>query len=343
VSFPSNRSIGELYLIDSSKEWWKILQPPTVEADKYFSKAQGLILVPQDKWLILNMRPFPINVSTLRTLGPRDLHGLVMGSLENLIDLSGVGLLTGLKILDLGFCSKYTSYSFLETLRDLEALRINLEKDNIRGQDIKIISGMSRLKKLDIILGAFNRFHVSKLAQGELLNLDLLSISGEFDNDQFRKLTTITSIKTLSLRDSLLTDAALPGLSDLTLLTRLVLDSVRITDTGARFLSCINTLESLTLFSPALTDIGLEHLSKISGLKRLRLRCSMSDEGLGHLSRLKHLTKIVLKSKYITDAGLFKFRNNPVLKTIELHNTSVSSDGIRRFTASTGINVTTAP
>jgi Leucine Rich repeat len=342
ISFPSNRSIGELYLIDSSKEWWKVLQPVSNEFARYFSRAQGLIFVPQEKWLILNMRPFPINVSALGNLGPNDLHGLVIGSLENLVDLSTVGLLSGLKLLDLGYCATNTSYSFLKKLRCLEALRINLEKDNIRGQDIETISHMPLLKKLDINLGVFNRFNVGKLAKGELLNLDLLSISGEFDDDQFNKLMTLPSIKTLSLRNSLLTDSALPGLSCLGVLSRLVLDSPRITDTGAQYISDLDTLESLTLFSPAITDKGLKYLSKLGGIKRLRLRCSITDEGLGYLTGMTQLTKLVLKSNLITDSGLFKLRNNPGLKIVELSNTSVSPDGVRRFTESTGIKVIAA-
>jgi Leucine-rich repeat (LRR) protein len=342
VTFPANRSIGDLYLIDSSQEWWKILQPVSFGAGKYFSKAQGIISVPQEKWLILNMRPFPINVSALRNLDPQDLHGLVIGSLENLIDLAPVGLLTGLKVLDLGFCATNTSYGFLKKLRALEALRINLQKDNIRGQDIETISGMPRLRKLDINLGAFNRFNVGKLAKGELLNLDLLSISGDFDDDQFLSLTTMESIKTLSLRNSLLTDSALPRLSALKILNRLVLDSSRITDVGAGNLSNLSHLESLTLFSPAVTDKGLKSLSKLTGLKRLRLRCSIDDEGLGYLSGMTQLTKLVLKSNLITDAGLFKLSHNPCLKVIEMYNTSVTEDGIRRFAESTNIKVTVA-
>ena len=342
VSFPSTRSIGELYLIDSSKEWWKVLQPTSNEFARYFSRAQGLISVPQEKWLILNMRPFPINVSALGKLSAYDLHGLVIGSLENLVDLSHVGLLSGLKILDLGYCATNTSYAFLKKLQCLEALRINLEKDNIRGQDIETISLMPHLKKLDINLGVFNRFNVGKLAKGELLNLDLLSISGEFDDEQFNKLTTLSSIKTLSLRNPLLTDSALPALSCLRALRRLVLDSSRITDTGVHYISELNTLESLTLFSPAITDQGLKYLSKLGEIKRLRLRGSFTDEGLGYLSGMIKLTRLVLKSNLVTDMGLFKLRNNPGLKVVELSDTSVTRDGAKRFTESTGIKVIAA-
>ncbi|GEM_PF-4142037 len=342
VSFPSNRSIGELYLIDSSKEWWKVLQPVSNEFARYLSRAQGLISVPQEKWLILNMRPFPINVSALGKLSSDDLHGLVIGSLENLVDLSQVGLLSGLKILDLAYCATNTSYGFLKKLCCLEALRINLEKDNIRGQDIETISLMPHLKKLDINLGVFNRFNVGKLAKGELLNLDLLSISGEFDDEQFGKLTTLASIKTLSLRNPLLTDSALPALSCLRALKRLVLDSSRITDMGLRYISELDTLESLTLFSPAITDQGLKYLSKLGGIKRLRLRCSVTDEGLGYLTGMTKLTRLVLKSNLVTDTGLFKLQNNPGLKIVELTDTAVSLDGVRRFTESTGIKVITA-
>jgi squalene cyclase len=66
----------------------------------------------------------------------------------------------------------------------------------------------------------------------------------------------------------------------------------------------------------------------------------MTDEGMGYLSGMRRLTKLVLKSNLITDAGLFKLRNNPELKIIELHNTSVTEGGMKRFSETTGIKVT---
>ncbi len=343
VSFPPDRSIGELFLIDSSKEWWKILQSVSTRGNKYFTQAQGTIHIPQDKWLILNMRPFASNVSALGIMNPKDLHGIVIGSRENLIDLSTLGLLTGLKILDLDFCAKSTNYDFLKKLTDLEALRINLEKEYACDQIMATISGMTLLKKLDLNLGHLNRYHVSKLAKGLLLNLNLLSVSGEFDNDEFRELANLTSINTLSLKNSLLTDAALPNLSRLTALVRLVLDSSRITDNGLKYLSRINNLRSLTVFSPVISDDGLKQLSKITGLIKLRLRCpSMTDEGLKFFSALPELTTLVLKSRSISNVGLFYLRNLPALKVIELHNTSVTDAAAKLFAEATGTKVTIA-
>ena len=87
-----------------------------------------------------------------------------------------------------------------------------------------------------------------------------------------------TSLKSLSLRNTQITDAGLTKLRHLKHLTSLDLYHTQITDVGLKELVELTNLTSLCLWNTEITDIGVKELNGLKGLTELDLSKTMITE-----------------------------------------------------------------
>ncbi len=120
----------------------------------------------------------------------------------------------------------------------------------------------------------------------------------------FAHLSKLTSLSSLNLYFTDITDAGLAYLSNTSLSSLNLSWCNNITNRGLAHLSKLTSLRSLDLYNTRITDAGLAHLSNTS-LSSLNLeRCNIKDAGLAHLETLTSLSSLNLKFINITDAGL---------------------------------------
>jgi hypothetical protein len=144
--------------------------------------------------------------------------------------------------------------------------------------------------------------------------------------DDYKKLE---SLKSVSLRDTKITDAGLAHLIEMTSLMRLKLSNTKITDAGLAHLRAMTSLEYLVLDNTAITDTGLERLKGMTALKKLALdNTTITDAGLAHLKELTGMETLSLNNTKITDAGLAHLKGMKTLFVLSLRKTSITDAGL---------------
>ena len=150
----------------------------------------------------------------------------------------------------------------------------------------------------------------------------------------------MTSLTTLGLDDTQVTDAGLVHLKDLTSLTTLELGGPQITDAGLEHLKGMTSLTSLGLHGPQITGAGLVHLKGMTSLTTLALNGSLiTGAGLVHLKGLTSLTTLRLNETQITDAGLVHLKGQASLTTLGLSFTQITDAGLEHLKGLTSLTV----
>ena len=246
------------------------------------------------------------NIQTLNDLRHfTGLEELRMEYLNNLIevsDISVVGSLSNLVVLNLGFMQReITGISAISNLTNLKSLSLyqadigdismfgnltgletlNLTACNI--SDIGPLSNLTNLKELELY--ANNISDLSPLRN--LTNLTLLDIWGNNISD-ISALSGLTNLKELWLNSNNISDVS--ALSNLTNITFLLLDFNNIDDISA--LSNLTKVEKLDINHNNISDISaLQNMSNLEWL-------NFQDNNVSDISVLSNLSKLDLIFMY---------------------------------------------
>ena len=133
-----------------------------------------------------------------------------------------------------------------------------------------------------------------------------MRLYGGVSDEGIKDLVKFSSLQTLYVTSSSLTDASAKELRKLPDLRHLQLDYNRgITNDGVAELAKIKTLRSLSLSDTGATDAGVRHLRNLPNLYYLNLRfLPITDVSLETVGNLKNLKYLNLHQTKVTDAGL---------------------------------------
>lgn len=173
-----------------------------------------------------------------------------------------------------------------------------------------------------------NRMKLQGLA--ESFGLEILRIeSCGIDDEQFRKLKSVSSLKQIYIEFGLMSGEGLSIVDGLPNLIALILQHNVLNDRGFRSFSGSDSLKTLYLGHNALSDRSVKHLVEagVPELDFLNLhQNAVTDVCLGDLTRLKKLKVLVLSSTQVTGEGIGKCES---LEKLDLAFSPVTSAGIR--------------
>ncbi len=173
-------------------------------------------------------------------------------------------------------------------------------------------------------------------------------------DDDLRYVATLTSLRRLDLRKTLITDKGLMEVGRLVNLEELYLNEARVTDEGLAAIRNLKKLKRLYLMRTEVSDKGLATLSQlkelhtllvgytnitgkglrsIADLKKLRKLglefTPITTMGMKELGRLTQLDSVDLSHTQITDADLLSIRDLSNLKDLSVAHTKVSDTGMK--------------
>ncbi|MFW6170782.1 MAG: leucine-rich repeat domain-containing protein [Planctomycetota bacterium] len=167
---------------------------------------------------------------------------------------------------------------------------------------------------------------------GKLTDLETLRIFDfrELDNEMVAKLTALSQLKELALRNTAIGDSGVeliaesfPDLRNLDLSYNPSLGN-----SAMKAVSQLTNLEVLTLIQNRFNDLGISHLMKLENLRVVDIRGNMQagDLALEFLSALPNLTVLKHRSTIVSDAGIAALAASPSLKSLLMHDFLISNE-----------------
>src|SRR5262245_42606557 len=153
------------------------------------------------------------------------------------------------------------------------------------------------------------RLHQTRLpgaALAPFTKLKYLDLSHNrfFDDRGMRHVGRMTTLDTLYLTGTSVTDDGLRNLAGLGELTDLALDGTGISDAGLAQLEGLTKLRRLNLLGSTITDAGLAHLQRMTALEELTLyRTKVSNAGVARLAAFGRLRSLDVRYTRVTAAG----------------------------------------
>jgi Leucine Rich Repeat (LRR) protein len=174
-----------------------------------------------------------------------------------------------------------------------------------------------------------------------MTSLQTLGLDNSTITDQdLEVVENLPDLRCLGLEHTAISDAGLKHLRGLAKLETLYLSETRVTDRGLASLAPLSTLLNLNLRHTAIQGQGLASLSGMNGLWFLDLEESaIDDRGLESMLPLTGLKVLVLRRTKITDAGLRRLDRFPSLISLDLANTGVTDAALSYLEAATGLRV----
>jgi Leucine-rich repeat (LRR) protein len=290
VHFPKDRSMGILYLLDTS-------QSDTSESSDWerFREATGDVAVPAGKVLRLDLnKEAGYDLSPLLELRPDDLvvlrcFGVVMADeqLQHISDLTGLQEinLSGTGILGTGL-------KHLAKLKSLERLVLN--NTRVGDNELAHLTNLPSLKWL--CLFGTRTTDAGMVHVGKITSLEVLLLSWLVGDEG---LSHLTSLLHLTVRDESISNEGLSHLAGMRRLESLYLQKTQINDEGLIHLRQMKRLKELLLSGTRVTQKGLVHLKDLRNLEYLDVSFDI-DAGLEYLSKLPSLKKIRIDAGSIT-------------------------------------------
>ena len=134
------------------------------------------------------------------------------------------------------------------------------------------------------------------------------------------------------------TDASCVHLKGLTKLSNLALSESQVSDAGMAQLKGLTKLLRLDLRHTHVSDAGLAHLTGFVSLSNLELDgTQVSDAGLAHVKGMTNLQWLGLSDTQVTDAGLAQLKGLIDLSSLDLHRTLVTDAGLVHLTSLTNL------
>lgn len=226
ISFPSDRSLGELYLVDADGR------------NQFVCEAQGEVQVPQGRQVSLYYSfDQSIGLNPLSGLKPDDIYAIsLLGSDVGDREMPVLAHLTGLKELDIS-CTSVGDEGARSLANLTQLSKLNLSSTKIGDTGVGSLAGLEQLEELVL----------DDTQIGDPV-LDLIS--------------RLSQLKTLSLSFTHTTNKGLAKLKALKSLERLRLNCTKIDDQGLTHICRLSSLKELWLRSTEVTYPGLVELTK---------------------------------------------------------------------------------
>lgn len=162
--------------------------------------------------------------------------------------------------------------------------------------------------------------------------------SRRFNDKYVRLLREFTSLKTLNLMNTAVTDACLKEIGGFQNLTTLYLMNTGITDANLKELRGLKSLRMLHLGNTKVTGVGLTELSELKNLETLDLSmCPITDAGLKELRDFKDVAMLSLNSTPITDVGLKELGKLKNLRGLYVRETQITDTGLKELASLTNL------
>jgi Leucine-rich repeat (LRR) protein len=170
-------------------------------------------------------------------------------------------------------------FTWLEGHAGLEVL--DLSETSVTGLGLKKLAAASGLKQLLLGNTQLNDAHLAALEQfPKLEDLDVSTV-GSLTDAGLVRISTLTNLRSLGLRQAKITDAGLKRLAKLTELEKLELDRAKIGDDGVASLAVLKKLRHLGLNGTQVSDSSVSTLSQMRQLKTLSLsRTNVTPESI---------------------------------------------------------------
>jgi Leucine Rich Repeat (LRR) protein len=313
VRFPSDRSMGKLYISDKGLDPL-LAQAMLVFAKDHLSDARGDVAIPSGKKLCLKVSDEAAkNLSPFAALNPDDLDMLDLGWTQVTdAELVNVNCLTGLKDLCLGG-TQITDVG-LANISEL----IGLERLSLSGTEISD-SGVYRLfghVGISACLDHFGETGPESFSEGMIV---YINVDHPVYKDEAQKADTrITHVARLLSQEIAVMRGPIDPQQRIThvehqgkipLLEFSDLINVPLSDTGLVEILGLVKLQHLDLSRTQISSVGLEYIRGLTGLLSLNLSGTrISDEGLGHLERLTMLKHLYLPGSYVSYNAVARLR-----------------------------------
>jgi len=147
-------------------------------------------------------------------------------------------------------------------------------------------------------------------------------------------LQRLTRLKMLRLHHMDLSSSKPLPLGHLKELTHLSITYANVGDEGVSFIAELaENLKSATFAGNRITDDGLEQFKPLRNLEQLDLPAGITCQGLKHLTSMPSLENLTLRGKYIDDECM-PLVVDMMLRRLELHETTVTNEGLRKLAES---------
>jgi Leucine-rich repeat (LRR) protein len=184
-----------------------------------------------------------------------------------------------------------------------------------------------RLRYIDFLPEKITDVGLANLSGTSIQSLNLTG--SKITDAGLTHLEHLPQLQWLYIDNTAITDEGFEHLKNLTQLRAIFLKNDKITDAGLRHLKRLHRLERLFLDNTQITDAGLENLANLSNLQILYLnQTAVGDAGLAHLKELTKLYSLQLNQTAVTDAGLKYLKDLTELKDLELQNTKITDKGL---------------
>jgi hypothetical protein len=150
------------------------------------------------------------------------------------------------------------------------------------------------------------------------------------DDRWVKRVARMTSLQTLWLANTQITDRGMSSLAPLAELQDLDLSRTAVGDAGLEQIRGLTKLQILTLAGTQVTDAGLACLAQMHDLAVLDLsRTRVRGRDLRHLANMHQLRSLSLESTDLDDDGLTQLPALPSLTELDLGSTKITSAGLR--------------
>jgi Leucine-rich repeat (LRR) protein len=250
--------------------------------------------------------------------------------------LEAIKDLKNLELLDMQDCNLPTEKG-LAVLESFPKLRfVRMYGPNVTDKVIGYLKGAKDLRVLSleqcssVSPEAFDTI-------GQMSNLTELSLFGALKTNDAAvgKLSSLTKMQTLELRQTLVTSAALSHLKGMKSLKSLNVEETAVGNEGLAHIQGLTALEELNLRQSQVDDKGLAYLKNLTKLQRLNLdKCNITNDGLVNLKPLKNLDYLHIGSTHVTDAGLPHLYGLKKLTKVDLtYLSGITDEGVDKLQA----------
>lgn len=224
----------------------------------------------------------------------------------------------------------------LSGLSELEWLLIDGE--SLTDESLVHLGRLPKLRHLGVIPAGFRGESGASSLLPVTLEVLYITTRRGLDDRFVTALPPLPNLRHLHLRETWITDAALPKIGTFRALRELDLGNMELSDAGIAHLADLRRIEELDLDGSPITDIGFATLSKLASLEVLAL-VGTAVEALPGVENLPRLRTLDLRSSAVTDVGLGRLMALPNLMDLYLSDTSATDGSLAVIGAVRGLAV----
>lgn len=218
--------------------------------------------------------------------------------------------------------------------------------DKFRDEHVKLLGEIKTLEHLVIDPSAKVTGDGLKFLGG-IPKLNGVAVDGRFiDPAAAKTLASLTNLKYLSVRNSVLTDADIKVFAALTKLAHLDLRmNEKLTGSTLGELVGLKNLETLILNANVIGDLpGFDALKDLPKLTMLDFNAAtLGDGGLKQLKGFKALRTLQLQGTQVTDAGLAAIAGLTDLEILRLSDTKITGESVKTLAGFKKLKILSLP